>query len=67
MMMVYFNDEPVNVSVTCTLQELLQQHGISPGCFSIALNQQFVSRNNYAKTLISPNDHIDLIKPMQGG
>jgi thiamine biosynthesis protein ThiS len=67
MINVYFNNTLVNVPASCTLHELLMLNGVTEGCFSIAVNQQFVRRAQYLTLQLCEQDRIDLIEPMQGG
>ncbi|MGJ8692507.1 MAG: sulfur carrier protein ThiS [Thalassotalea sp.] len=35
--------------------------------FAVALNGQFVSKQNYGETSIKPNDALDILFPIVGG
>ena len=67
MMTVTWNDSEIQLEQPCTLLEFIQKYINVSGCYAIAINRQFVAKNNYEKTQLSDRDHITMITPMQGG
>jgi thiamine biosynthesis protein ThiS len=69
MMTILLNNEPMRVAESCDLLTLLESclsHSLRPFC-AIALNRRFVARERYSQTLLSENDIVDIVVPMQGG
>ena len=62
---ILFNGQPLHTSAD-SLDALIQEQGIEAP-FAAAINQQFVPQANYASCLLSDNDAIDIVSPMQGG
>ncbi len=56
--------EPTNIEmvISKTLPVSQQQQS-----FALALNGDFIGREDYQKTLVSDNDSIDLLFPIVGG
>lgn len=66
-MNIIFNQQDIQCSDDCSLQEVLTEHLSSLQQFSVAVNHTFVQRADYAKTRLQPRDKIDIIQAMQGG
>lgn len=67
MINIRFNNQSTVLDNICSLKDLLQDQHFIGEYFSIALNNQFVSRALYAATMIKEGDIVDIITPMQGG
>jgi len=70
-MNIHINGEPLSLandeqSVASALGSYLteQQTLLS---FAVALNGEFVSKENYEQTTVSSGDSIDVLFPIQGG
>lgn len=50
-----------------TLADLLSEMNMDNESFAIAINQQFVPKENYAHQIIDHGDTIEVLSPMQGG
>ncbi|WNO11028.1 sulfur carrier protein ThiS [Teredinibacter sp. KSP-S5-2] len=50
-----------------TLADLLSEINMNDESFAIAINQQFIPKENYANKIIDHGDTIEVLSPMQGG
>jgi sulfur carrier protein len=52
-----------------TVQGLLLREGIDPACrfLAVAVNGAVILRANWAKTRLSANDDIEIVRPVSGG
>lgn len=67
-MQVKFNGELLEIENALSIHDFLSQRGIlSSAYFAVAINRQFVPRNQYRAIIIKANDVIDIVTPMQGG
>lgn len=66
-MEVYFNSKKILVNENISLQEVLQMNAVIAGSFAVAVNRKFIARGQYAQTMVSEGDSIDVVFPMQGG
>ncbi|MCJ8270929.1 MAG: sulfur carrier protein ThiS [Psychrosphaera sp.] len=60
------NNQPVDIGDNSTLLCVITQFGAG-GQFAVALNGQFVSKQNYRQTPVSADDKIEILSPIQGG
>ncbi|VVC77016.1 hypothetical protein AQUSIP_23430 [Aquicella siphonis] len=67
MITVYFNAKAIKIRKSLTLVELLRDNGYVDGCFAVAVNRSFVSRNDVVNALLNEGDCVDVVTPMQGG
>ncbi len=67
MINVYYNNKKYQIKSKQTLQEFLCTHKPPQLHFAIAINNQFIPRSSYNKTLLYESDQIIIIVPMQGG
>lgn len=49
-----------------TLADVIEQFGAS-GLFAVALNGQFVSKQDYHHTALTADDRIEILSPITGG
>ena len=66
-MKVFLNKKEMIIEDGCTLGEFLKSQEYISGSYAIALNKNFIARNNYDETILNNQDHIAIIRPMQGG
>ena len=45
----------------------LSHWGYTGDYFAVAINQLFIPRSDYEKTVLTPGDSIEILTPMQGG
>ncbi|WP_044409970.1 sulfur carrier protein ThiS [Thiomicrospira microaerophila] len=64
-MILLINDKP-NETNAANLAGLVAELNIE-GAFALALNENFIPKNQYAETPITENDRIEIVAPMQGG
>jgi sulfur carrier protein len=67
MITIKLNDVAITVPHGCTLSEALIMHGYTTGNYAVALNENFVARNNYQEIILKHYDQLIIIHPMQGG
>jgi sulfur carrier protein len=66
-MIIYINDHPLTLETMCTLEEMLITNEIFAEYMAVAINNQFISKPNYARTFLNEGDRVDLIMPTEGG
>ncbi|HAR65306.1 MAG TPA: thiamine biosynthesis protein ThiS [Lentisphaeria bacterium] len=66
-MTILINDKPHELDEPCSVAILLERHGARAGSVAVAHNEQFVSRANYATTIMQDGDTLEIVAPMQGG
>ncbi len=64
---IIINGKQTNVLASLTLTEVLNDKNYTNQLVAIAINETFVSRDDYSKIIINANDCIDIVAPMQGG
>lgn len=65
-MIVTINDQSTEIPDACNVQQMLQFIGQS-GHFAVAVNQNFVPKQEHTNTPLSAHDVIDIVEPMTGG
>ena len=66
MIEVFINDKAQQVAKGVSIEQLVSQFA-GAGPFAVALNGEFVGKENYDKTAVSDKDKIDILSPIQGG
>ena len=66
MLNIYLNGETLIISTQTTLKKLLVDRDFS-GVFAVAINELVISPVNYEKTILQPDDRIEIITAMCGG
>ena len=65
-MIVSINNQPVELPPGATVADAIRAiHAVAP--FAAAVNMQFVPNSQYATIVLSPDDTIDIIRPVTGG
>lgn len=65
-MIIYFNQQPMELPEQTTLAQALTQAVVAPP-FAVAVNLQFVPRGQYAAIALRAHDKIDVVQPIVGG
>ncbi|MCF7967541.1 MAG: sulfur carrier protein ThiS [Methylococcaceae bacterium] len=65
-MWIRINQKPLELPVGATVAEALDAFGAKPP-FAVALNLSFVHRQNYAATVLQPDDELEIVQPVAGG
>ena len=65
-MQVFVNQNPHDLPEGCSIEQALQTIGFQPP-YAVALNLNFVPKNQYAATPLKPGDRIEVISPITGG
>ncbi len=66
-MKVWLNDETKQMQETVTLQQALDAWKYTGSGFAVAINHEFVPKQNYGAIKLKAGDKIDIVTPMQGG
>ena len=66
-MRIVVNGKPYELAVGTTVAAWLAAPGRPPGPVAVALNRRFVSRAQYATTVLHDGDEVECVAPMQGG
>jgi len=61
------NGTPTTLPKPSSLKALLDARGHTDESFAVAVNNRFIPRQDYEKTLLKEGDCIDIVIPMQGG
>ena len=67
MITILVNGKPEQIPAPKNLQDFLQAWVGLPEHFAIAVNQQFVAKENYPQQAITAGDAIEILVAMQGG
>ena len=54
-------------TAAANVDELLVELGYASGSIAVARNEAFIPKSSYADTLLSDNDDLEIVAPMQGG
>jgi sulfur carrier protein len=65
-MWIRINQKPLELPECATVAEALDAFGAKPP-FAVALNLSFVHRQNYAATVLQPDDELEIVQPVAGG
>ena len=65
-MWIKINQKTLEVTDGATVAEALEAFGARPP-FAVALNLIFVHRQNYAETVLKPDDQLEIVQPVAGG
>ena len=64
---VTYNGGKINCPNEITLDILILQQANTESCAAVAINGNFVPKNNYPTTRIQQGDVIDVVSPVTGG
>lgn len=69
MITVFINGKSSVLPCDCSLAQALAQHNYSSDAlyYAVAVNQEFIPRQNHAEYKLQAHDHVDIVTPMQGG
>lgn len=65
-MQIFINQTLQLVPENCSLIDALNSVNATPP-FAIALNQQFIPKNEYSSVTLQEKDQIEIISPITGG
>jgi len=65
MLTIYFNGEPFKVTQSSLPDVLLELNG--PAICAVAVNGQFVPKDQHQNVILQEQDALDAFTPMQGG
>lgn len=64
---IQLNGQSDSLPDAMSITAAIQHWQLKPGTFAIALNATFIPRAQYDDTMISNNDHVEVVSAMQGG
>ncbi|MBL4826317.1 MAG: sulfur carrier protein ThiS [Spongiibacteraceae bacterium] len=67
MITISVNNEQKQLDTPCSLSFALVQWDYRSEKIAVAINGEFVPRGSYADCVLSANDCIDIVAPIQGG
>jgi sulfur carrier protein len=67
MLTLKLNNETITLANTPLLKDALTHWGYQDGPYAVAINQIFIPKSRYSMTVLTNNDHIEIVSPMQGG
>lgn len=65
-MQVIINQKPIELPEGASLAQALDSFGAQPP-FAVAVNLDFVHRQDYASTALKPGDRVEVVQPVAGG
>ncbi len=66
MISIQINGEKQNIDEQ-NLAQFLEQFTDAKSPFAVAINEQFIPRDQYPFTQLNPGDRVEIVSPMQGG
>lgn len=67
MITVTVNGEDKQIATETLLSDALENWDYTGQYFSVAINNDFISRQEYQNTVLKQDDEILIVTPMQGG
>lgn len=67
MITIKLGGELINLTGETPLQTVLLQKGYTQSYFAVAINNQFIPRQDYDNIQLKHLDNVEIIMPMQGG
>lgn len=65
-MIIQINNQTVDLPTGASLADAVRSFGAVPP-FAAAVNMQFIPNHQYSRTLLQPNDSVEIIRPVTGG
>ena len=66
-MRVTINGQPMTIDNNMNINDLLSSQGYDGKLVALAINGDFVAKSLYGERIISDQDDIEIVAPMQGG
>jgi sulfur carrier protein len=66
-MKIQLNGHASETAEAATIADLLQAEGLEKGQIAVAVNLEFIPRDQYETHQLNPDDAIEVVAPMQGG
>ena len=66
-MKLLVNGQEESVESSMTVQAFLVNRGQDPKAVAVAVNEEFIPRTRFDKTLLQHGDSLEVVAPMQGG
>lgn len=68
MIKVSINNEIQSLAKECSVKQALETLGYEANAMlGVAVNETFVSKDDWAQTLLKENDRVDILNPVSGG
>ena len=66
-MQIQLNDENHELAETCTLEDLVRELSLTPQRVAIELNRSVVRRDQWAQTILTEGDRVEIVHFVGGG
>ena len=66
-MKITINGMPIKLDSSKSINELLENQGYDDKLVAVAVNGSFVPKSLHHETMISNEDDVEIVAPMQGG
>ncbi|MEN3158746.1 sulfur carrier protein ThiS [Alkalimonas sp. NCh-2] len=66
-MRITLNQQPQQLAEPCTLQQLVEQLQLNPNGLALAINQTVISKREWARTTLQPDDQVAAFQIVTGG
>ena len=69
MITIRLNEKIYTIEPDCShvLDDILVREGYTSPYFAVAVNKQFIPREEYENTFLKEGDCVEVVTPMQGG
>ncbi|MCY4045742.1 MAG: sulfur carrier protein ThiS [Cellvibrionales bacterium] len=67
MLTLSINGKTMQVPPLESLQALIRHLDYQPSQIAVAINMQFIPKNQYAQTPLNNNDNLEILSAVQGG
>ncbi len=64
---ITINDQSFDIPTNCSLEKAINFWPELPQHFAVAVNTEFVPKQNYPNIILKEGDTVDLVSPMAGG
>ena len=67
MIEIVVNDSSYQFESPLSIKDLINKLDFKDKLFVVALNEEFVSINDYGRTKVNDGDRVEILEPMSGG
>lgn len=66
-MQIYFNDTPLNIDASLSIQQLITQQQLNPQGLAVAINQHILPRTAWQTYQLQAGDRLTVFQAIAGG
>ena len=66
-MKITLNGTPVDITPNCTLQQLIDDQGLTGKRLAAEVNLQIIPRAQHAECILQENDSVEIVQAIGGG